>query len=622
MSAVKSSAKSSGTLSTFRFAVKLLELCGTGETLTIAIGLLLVFVQSLVTLLQPWPLKLVIDSVFGGTPPPQILAWLSNFFAQSFSSTHSPRISLLAVLCIGAVAIQLLIGAITVLSTAVLVSSGLRMVFRLRCALFDHIQRLSLRFHDKNPVGDSLYRITWDTYSVQAIFNSGAIPAFTALVTLIGISAIMFAKDWLLTLVALAVGVPIMFLIQWMDRPMSAHSTRLQERESDISSRVHEILSGIRVVQAFRREAFESVRFRTHADESLKANLKLTVMQAFSAASVSLVLAAGTGLVIWIAGLRVVEGRLTSGDVILMVAYIAMLYKPLETLAYTAAIVQAAVARGRRVFAILEYATDLPETNTEAPRERPRGQITFDNVSFSYDASRPILKNVCLDIRPGATIALVGASGAGKTTLTALLPRFYDPDAGRVLLDGRDLRSLPLEWLRQNVTIVLQDPVLFSANIRENIAYGRPDASQDDIVAAAEAASVTDFVRDLPDAMETHIGEQGIALSGGQRQRISIARAFLKDAPILIMDEPTSALDTHTEVQLLDALTRLKHGRTTIIVAHRLSTIRDADLVVFMADGRVMELGTHEDLMTRQGEYAKLYAAQFGSRVAAVASLH
>ena len=621
MSAVQTSGMDSGALATFRFAAKLLKRCGSGEALIASAGLVVVIGQSLVALLQPWPLKLVIDSVFGDRPPPQILAWLSHFFAQSFLLAHNPRIALLAVLCISAVAIQLLIGGFTVLSTAVLVSSGLRMVFHLRCTLFDHVQRLSLRFHDKNPVGDSLYRITWDTYSVQAIFNSGAIPAFTASVTLIGISAVMFTKDWLLTLVALAVGAPIMLVIQWMDRPMSVHSTRLQERESDISSRVQEILSGIRVVQAFHREAFESFRFRTHADASLRANLKLTILQSFSAASVSLVLAAGTGVVIWIAGLRVIAGRLTSGDVVLMAAYIGMLYKPLETLAYTAAIVQAAVARGRRVFAVLEFATDLPKSKTEPPKERPRGHITFDKVSFSYDAGRPVLKNLCLDIPPRATIALVGSSGAGKTTLTALLPRFYDPDAGRVLLDGRDLRSLPLEWLRLNVALVLQDPVLFSASIRENIAYGRPDASQDDIAAAAEAASVTEFARDLPNGIETHIGEHGIALSGGQRQRISIARAFLKDAPILIMDEPTSALDTRTELQLLNALTRLKRGRTTLIVAHRLSTIRNADLIGLMADGAVAELGTHEDLIARQGEYAKLYDAQFGSRLSDVANL-
>jgi ATP-binding cassette subfamily B protein len=605
---------------TFGFAAKLLRRCGTGEGTRAAAGLGLLIAGSAVTLLEPWPLKLVIDSVLGAQQAPPILDWLAGSLASQMLFGVDHRLALLAILCLGSVAIQLLVGAFSVLSSSVLVSTGLRMVFRLRCALFDHMQRLSLRFHDSNPLGDSLYRVTWDTYSVQAIFNSGLVPAAAAALTVVGIGAIMLGKDWSLTLTALAVGIPIMLLIRWMDRPMSDHSTRLEKRESDVSSRVQETLSGIRVVQAFGGEEFESLRFRRHADASLRANLKLNVIQALSSAVVSLVLAAGTGLVVWIAAIRVLEGRLTPGDVVLMTTYVGMLYKPLETLAYTAATVQGAVARGRRVVAILDSAPNIIDPPALLVTERrAKGRIAFQNVSFAYEPGRPVLRDVWLNVPAGATVALVGPSGAGKTTLIGLLPRFYDPDTGHVLLDGRDLRSLPLAWLRQNVALVLQEPVLFSASILENIAYGRPDATKHAIIAAADAAGVSEFVRGFPEVFDTQVGERGVSLSGGQRQRISIARAFLKDAPVLIMDEPTSALDAETETQLLAALERLKQGRTTLIVAHRLSTIREADIIVAMRDGNVVETGSHQELTKSGGLYAKLYAAQHVQRPPTVA---
>jgi ATP-binding cassette subfamily B protein/subfamily B ATP-binding cassette protein MsbA len=336
----------------------------------------------------------------------------------------------------------------------------------------------------------------------------------------------------------------------------------------------------------------------------------LTVLQVASQAIVGLLLAAGTAGVVWLAATRALAGYLTAGDVVLLTAYVAMLYKPLETLSYTAAIVQGAAAGGRRVFEILDALPEVREkSEATALVGRAHGHLVFEHVSFAYTPAQPVLRDVSLDIPVGTTVAIVGASGAGKTTLASLLLRFYDPTGGRITLDGRDLRDLTLESLRRNVALVLQEPVLFSATIRENIAYGRPDATIAEIEQAARAAGAHAFVDALPDRYDTKIGERGGALSGGQRQRIAIARAFLKDAPILVMDEPTSALDVETEAYLLTSLAELSRGRTTIVIAHRLSTIRNADQVVVLDAGRKVQEGTHAELATQPGAFRRLREA-------------
>lgn len=568
-------------------------------------------------LLQPWPLKLVLDCVVGGHQPPIIVSHSSRFLSSYISFGVQPKLPLLFVLCMAILLLQLLIGAINVVSTYVIIRVGLNMVFKLRCTLFDHLQRLSLSFHDETSVGDSLYRVAWDTYCIQTLFNGGIVPAVTAVISLVGITGIMLWLDWLVTLAALSLSIPLVLLIKRLDRPMTERSLRVHERESDISTRVQETLTGIRAVQAFGREDFESVRFRQHAQASLKANLVLTVLQVGSQAAIALLLAAGTALVIWLSVTRALQGRLTNGDVVLLAAYVAMLYKPLETLAYTAATVQGAAAGARRVYALLDAApgvVDAPDA-VELSR-RANGHITFDGVSFGYHNRQRVLRDINLNIPAGSTLALVGASGAGKTTLVSLLLRFYDPEQGRISLDGADLRGIALQSLRRNMALVSQEPVLFSASIHENIAYAWPDATADQIKAAARAANAHDFIEALPEGYETQIGERGVGLSGGQRQRLSIARAFLKDAPVLIMDEPTSALDLESEALILQSLTDLMRDRTTIIIAHRLSTIRNADTIVVLGNGEILEKGRHEELLGRDGAFKRLYNRQFSGNVA------
>lgn len=594
-------------LGTAAVAARLLSRCARGQWPAISLGLALLLCGTLVGLLIPWPIKLVVDSVLGGRAAPVGL----DDLAGRFSAEH-PRIALLALLCTAILLIRLLMGLINVVSTYVLVRVGLRMVFRLRCDLFTHLQKLSLRFHDSTTVGDSLFRVTWDSYCVQTMFNSGLIPTIMASATLAGIGAVMFWRDWLLTIVALGVGLPLIMLIKWMDRPMTRHSMRVQERESEISTRVQETFSGIRAVMAFGQEQFESDRFRSKAEMSLLASLKLTLIQTASQSAVGMLLAGGTALVVWITAWRVLQGRLTAGDVFLLVAYVEMLFKPLETLAYTAGLIQGAAAGGRRVFAILDRQPDVADAPDCTPIARSGGAIQLQNVSFAYREDQRVLCDIDLQIAPGQTVALVGPSGAGKTTLVSLLMRFYDPTAGAVTLDGVDLRKLRLADLRRNIALVLQEPVLFAASIAENIAYGRPGATSVQIEAAARLAGAHEFIAALPQGYQTQIGERGVSLSGGQRQRLSIARAFLKDAPILIMDEPTSALDARTEGDLLEALQRLKQGRTTIIIAHRLSTIRSADVIVAMKAGRIVEAGSHEELLSHDGLYAQLHRVQFG----------
>ena len=594
----------------FRTAARLLRLCMGGEVRTAIGGLLLMLSGSVLALLQPWPLKFIMNVVATKSSPPAFLNAAQRFVAHLIPIGEN-KMGLIGLLCLALLLISLGSAAISVVSTWLLISSGLRMVFKLRCRVFEHIQRLPLSFHDATTVGDSLYRITWDTYSVQSLFNEGLVPGISSVVTLVGIAVVMVGQDWSIAVVALIIGCLLLLLVRRLEKPTTELSTRVHENESRVSTRVEQTLGGIRAVQAFGREAHESTRFANQARESLKANLRLTILQTASQSGVAVLFACGTAAVIWMTARRVIAGELSPGDIVLMVGYTALLFKPLETLSYTASSIQGSVAGAHRVFEILDKKSSISDSPTAAELKNPvRGKIEFDHVSFGYRPEQSVLRDVRLTIPAGSSVAMVGPSGAGKTTLAGLILRFYDPVKGRILLDGCDLREITLESLRQQIAMVPQEPVLFDVSIQENIAYSRPNATEQDVHAAARAAGAWDFIQALPKGFDTPIGERGVMLSGGQRQRLSLARAFLKDARIIVLDEPTTGLDAQTEADLLATLKRLMAGRTTIIIAHHLHTVRHVDQIIVLQGGELIQTGTHDQLLEQDGLYRHLYELQ------------
>lgn len=592
-------------------AARLLKMCMPGEQTGTLTGMALMLCGSLVGLLQPWPMKFIIDSVTTQTAPPEFLSQAQHFIA-AIIPIGTGKSGLITVLCIALVLISLLAAGISVLSTWMLISAGLRMVFKLRCRVFEHIQRMELGFHDATTVGDSLYRVTWDTYSVQSLFNEGLVPGVSAAVTLVGISVVMVSQDWSIGIVALIVGLLLLLMVRRLEKPTTDFATRVHENESLVSTRVQQTLTGIRAVQAFGGEAHEAGHFAQDARRSLLASLRLTVLQTASQSGVALLLAAGTAAVIWLAAERVIHGQLTPGDVVLLAGYTALLFKPLETLSYTVSSIQGSVAGAHRVFKILDRSSAISDSPSAKPlTTAARGEIHFKDVTFGYRPETAVLSGIDLMIPAGTSLALVGASGAGKSTLAALIPRFYDPQQGTILLDGQPLKNITLQSLRQQITIVPQEPVLFDVSVRENIAYSQPTATIEQVHAAARAAGAWDFISRMPLGFETPIGERGIMLSGGQRQRLSLARAFLKNAPIIILDEPTTGLDAQTEADLLTTMRTLMAGRTTVVISHHLGTVRHVDKIVVLEQGKIRESGTHAQLLASQGLYRTLHDLQF-----------
>ena len=564
-----------------------------------AVSIGLTIALAVVALAEPWPLAFIIDTVLEDRQPP---GWITAVVGEGRGS--------LIILAVGAMLlITLLAGGLSVVNEYVTTKVDQRMVLDFRSDLFQHAQRLSLAFHDDARTGMLMYRINNQADSVGRILV--ALPELgQSFLTLVGMLFIAYRIDPLLSLVAMAI-VPFIYCsTTYYSNRIEPQLLKVRGMEGQNLNIVHEAMAMMRVVVSFGRERHEFERFRKQGEETVDARIKLTVRQTAFQLAVSLITAVGTAAVLGVGAFRVINGHISAGELLVVMSYIAAVYAPLETLTNSITSFQQQFISFDHALQLLDTPVDVEEKENARALQRCRGGIDLDDVGFSYRSRPNTLKHVSFSIKPGEAVALVGPTGAGKSTLMSLLPRLYDPQSGRVLIDGIDVRDLTLESLRAQFSIVLQEPLLFSGTIAENIGYGRHGCSQADIEEAAQAANAHDFIQRLPDKYRTKLGERGAKISGGERQRIAVARAFLRDAPILILDEPTSSIDSRTEAVILEALERLMQGRTTIMIAHRLSTIRSVDRIFVLSDGELVEQGTHKTLVARNGLYRQLWQAQ------------
>ena len=572
----------------------------------IALGGVILIFSAAVDLLQPWPIKWLVDYVFGKQSPP---AYLTSIWPAIGGNDMA---SAIAAVCVSILGLAVAHRLSTTIGHFFLIRAGAKMVQMLRCEACEHLHRLPLAYHDQRKVGDSIYRVAYDAHAIQSLLNGAIVPIATGLLILTGAIIVMLKINVLLTLVTISVAPVFLVIIRGFSRRIDEQSRSYHENESSLVSTIQESLSSIRAIQAFTMEPLTAERFRGQAESSLAANEKMTRTQLIYSACSGLAVSLGTAAVVWVAGMQVAQNKLSVGDILVFLAYLGMLYQPMSTFSQSASVIQSARAQLRRVLEILDAIPEIKDRPNARTLPEVKGAVTFENVSFQYEPDRSVIDKLNLDVASGQVVAIVGRTGAGKTTIASLLLRFYDPITGRIKLDGHDLRDLKLSWLRSQVSVVLQDPILFSTTVAENIGFGKQTASREDIIAAARRAQADEFIRDLPQGYDSLLGERGVNLSGGQRQRISIARAFLKNAPILILDEPTSALDTHTEEALMAALRELMKGRTTFVIAHRFSTVRGADKIIVLDKGQIIEQGSHQELLDNNGAYAKMYRSQAG----------
>jgi ATP-binding cassette, subfamily B, bacterial len=579
--------------------------------LQLALGFIAVLGESAANLLQPWPLKLVLDDVFrthggrSGLPD-----FVYNFFgADKFTTVKFA--------CFAVIAIALLDAVSTYAEKYLTTSVGQWVTYDLRRALYAHMQRLSLAFHDQKRTGDLISRVTADVDDIQSFIASGLLSSFINVLTLVGMVGVMFWINWKFTLIALSVA-PLLFVVVYTyTRRIKKATRKVRKKESEVFSVVEEVLSSIRVVKAFARESYEQGRLEKASLGEVESALRARSLKARLAPLVDLIVAVGTCLVLWFGARLTLKGALSVGSMVLFIQYLSKMYKPMQELSKMTDAYSKAAVGYERIQEILQTDNEVRDVRGARPIRKLKGKIEFEDVSFSYSPDQPILNGINFAVEPGQVAALVGPTGVGKTTIISLVSRFYDPVSGVVKIDGTDIRRFKQQSLREHISYVLQENVLFHGPLWQNIAYGKPEATRQEIERAAELANAMEFIEKLPEGFDTIVGERGMTLSGGQRQRIAIARAIIRNAPILLLDEPTSGLDAASEKLVFAALDRLMEGKTTIVIAHRLSTIRRADVIYVINEGAIIEQGNHRELLKKGGLYARLHRLQFKGEGAA-----
>ncbi len=583
----------------------------------VAWALAQVFLVAGVELLKPWPLQIVIDYVLGGKTPP-VGPNGGGLLGELLSL---PPSLLLLLACVALVIVHFSAGALTLWHNYTTIRVGQSMVNDLRGDLYAHLQLLSLAYHGRQRVGDLLYRITADSFAVQTMIMNGVLPILSALILLGGMLLVLFPMDPFLTLLSLAI-VPVLFaLIAGFNRKIVDVATEVRDLDSRVYSLVQWGMAAIKVVQAFTKEEEEHRRFMGASRDSLRATLRLYNWQTLYSGGVNVIIALGTALVVYAGARAVMAGTLTLGQLIVFIAYLAQLYAPINQITQSWGLIAGARVGAARVFEVLETEADLKSGARQFPSDGARGAIAWRGVSFRYRPATPVLTDIDFTVAAGSKIAVVGPTGAGKSTLLGLLPRFFDPDHGSVTIDGVDIREFTLPSLRSQISMVLQPPLIFPLSVADNIAYGRPGADHAAIENAARLARIHELIVGLPEGYQTVLGEAGAALSEGEKQRITIARALLRDAPILILDEPTSALDVATEALVMAAIETLMQRRTNFIIAHRLSTVRRCDRIIVLKDGTIAEQGNFAELVRRGGIFADYYRTQFAPEHAAESGL-
>ena len=561
-------------------------------------------VETAASIAAPWPLKIVIDNVVGTHKPPH---WLD---ALRFIDLGGDKMELAGVAAAIVIAIAVLSAVATYIDNYFTESVSQWVAHDLRMRLYDHLQRLSLGYYDTHQSGSILSTLTADVKTIQGFASSGTLGMLVDMLTIVGMVGVMLWLEWDFALTAIAVTPFLLLFVARVNRAVKRATHEVRSRQSDIVAVAEQGLEQMRVVQAFGRQELEEERLGAASRATVDAALKARRVKSVVSPAVSIVVAFCTAFVLWRGAGLALRDIMTLGALTVFLAYLAKFFKPVQDLAKMSNTIAQTAVSIERIQAILETDDMLPERAGARDPGTLRGEIAFEHVAFAYDPKAPVLRDVHFTIEPGDLVGVVGPTGGGKSTVVSMIPRFYDAASGTVRIDGVDVRDFRLQALRGQIGFVLQDTALFHGTVRENIAYGRPSATDEEIVAAAKLANADEFIAKMPDGYETMIGERGATLSGGQRQRIGIARAIIRNAPILILDEPTAALDTESEKLVIDALEKLMKGRTVITIAHRLSTIRHATKIVVLKDGVVAEQGTHDELVAKGGVYAELYRVQ------------